>query len=294
MAHSSSVVGAAVAAIIAASLNSTVAAAADDDGAGLAEVVVTARYKQEALQTIPIAITALSSDDIEMRSLKTVDDLGLAVPNAYFRQPVSNFGPTQTIGLRGLIQGDFNYAFEPTVGIYIDDVYHGTLTGSSMDLSDIERIEVLRGPQGTLFGKNTMGGAVRLITKQPQGDGSGSIEATYGQRDRIDVRAVGDWAIVPDKLFARAVGVSRQQDGYGRYLDFTCEMVRRGTPQLAGIGDGLGADGPDMGNAPDPVAVGSPADNALSFPQTIDPRQGSNCELGKQGGSESQGVRLAR
>jgi iron complex outermembrane receptor protein len=282
-----------VAAAVAATLGMAPAFADEESAtAGLQEVVVTARYRAEDLQTIPIAITALSADDIELRSLKSVDDLGLAIPNAYFRQPVSNFGPTQTIGLRGLIQVDFNYAFEPTVGIYIDDVYHGTLTGSSMDLTDLERVEVLRGPQGTLFGKNTMGGAVRLISKKPQGDGTGSVEAIYGQRDRVDVRAVGDWALVPEKLFARVVGVSRRQAGYGKRLDFTCEMIRRGTPQLAGIGDGLGA-GPTPGSAPVAVAVGSAADNSFSFPQVIDPRAGTGCALGSLGGSASQGARLA-
>jgi iron complex outermembrane recepter protein len=282
-----------VAAAVAASLAASPAFAQEEGAGPLTEVVVTARYKAEDLQTIPIAITALTADDIEVRSLKTVDDLGLSIPNAYFRQPVSNFGPTNTIGLRGLIQVDFNYAFEPTVGIYIDDVYHGTLTGSSMDLTDIERIEVLRGPQGTLFGKNTMGGTVRLVSKKPQGDGTGYIEATYGQRDRIDVRAGGDWALVPDKLFARVSAVSRQQDGYGKFLDFTCDMIRKGTPQLAGIGDGLGADGADADTLPDAVAVGSAADNNFAFPSAIDPRQGSGCELGKQGGSKSEGARLA-
>ncbi|HVY80134.1 MAG TPA: TonB-dependent receptor [Steroidobacteraceae bacterium] len=283
-----------VAAAVAASLGS-VAVQAQESAAALQEVTVTARYREENLQTTPLAITAFSGEDIEMRSLKTVDDLGVAIPNAYFRQPVSNFGPTQTIGLRGLIQVDFNYAFEPEVGLYIDDVYHGTLTGSSLDLTDIDRVEVLRGPQGTLFGKNTMGGAIRLISKKPQGDGTGSIEAIYGQRDRVDVRATGDWSIVPDKVFARISAVSRRQDGYGKRLDFTCEMKRRGTPQLAGIGDGLAADGttgPRDGQ-PDVVAAGSPADNAFAFPQVIDERQGNGCALGSLGGTSSHGARLA-
>ncbi len=170
-----------------------------------------------------------------------VSDLGATIPNAFIRQQNSNFGPTQTIGMRGVIQTDFTYAFEPAVGIYIDDIYHGTLTGSTMDLLDLERVEVLRGPQGTLFGINTMGGAVRLISKKPQGDGSGYVDATYGSRSRIDVKAVGDFSLIDDKLFARVSGISRRQDGYGQHLDFTCEMIRRGTPQLAGLGDGLGA-----------------------------------------------------
>ncbi len=265
---SASVMAATVACVLA-----TPALGQDAEESGLSEVVVTARYRAENLQTTPIAITALGTEELEIRSLKTVDDLGLAIPNAYFRQPVSNFGPTQTIGLRGAIQVDFNYAFEPTVGLYIDDVYHGTLTGSSMDLSDIERVEVLRGPQGTLFGKNTMGGAVRLITKKPQGDGTGSLEVIAGDRDRIDVRAVGDWALIQDKLFARVVGMSRKQEGYGQRLDFTCEMVRRGTPQLAGIGDGLGADGPDADFDPDPATPPGPGSVPdIAFPQTINPR----------------------
>jgi len=230
----------------------------------LEEVVVTARYRTENLQTIPIAITALSSDDLEQRNLQNVDDLGLTIPNAYFRQPISNFGPTETIGIRGLTQVDFNYAFQPTVGVYVDDAYHGTLTGSSMDLVDLERVEVLRGPQGTLFGINTMGGAIRLITKKPQGDDTGYVEATYGERNEVDLKAVGDFSLVPDALFLRISGVSKRVDGYGADLDFTCEMNLLGTPQLAG-----------------------------TLPGSINPRQGNGCARWGYGGDERQGVRAA-
>jgi iron complex outermembrane receptor protein len=261
----------------------------------LQEVVVTARYREENLQTTPLAITALSVDQLEQRSLTNVDEVGLAIPNAFMRPPVSNFGPTQTIGLRGIIQTDFSYAFEPAVGVYIDDVYHGTLTGSSMDLLDLERLEVLRGPQGTLFGKNSLGGAIRLVSKKPQGDNTGSVEATYGQYNRIDVKAVGDFALIPDTAFVRVVGLSRRRDGYGKRLDFTCEMKQRGTPQLAGIGDGVGADGSAGGaldGNPDTVAVGSVADNNFAFPQSIDPQQGNGCELGSLGGQSSNAARV--
>jgi len=262
---------------------------------GLQEVTVTARYREENLQTTPLAITALSVNALEERSLTNVDDIGLAIPNAFMRPPVSNYGPTETIGLRGVIQTDFSYAFEPAVGVYIDDVYHGTLTGSSMDLLDLDRVEVLRGPQGTLFGKNSLGGAIRLVSKKPQGDNTGSVEVTYGQYDRIDVRAVGDFALVQDKLFMRVVGSSRQRDGWGKRLDFTCEMKRRGTPQLAGIGDGIGADGTAGGaldGKPDFVAAGSKADNDFSFPQAVDPQQSNGCELGKLGGESSNAARV--
>jgi iron complex outermembrane recepter protein len=280
-----------VAGVAAALAHAPVSAQEEDP---LQEIVVTARYKQENLQTTPLAITALSADALEVRNLTNVDDIGLAIPNAFFRQPVSNFGPTQTIGLRGIIQTDFSYAFEPAVGVYIDDVYHGTLTGSSMDLLDLERVEVLRGPQGTLFGKNSLGGAIRLISRKPQGDNTGSVEATYGQFQRLDVRAVGDFALVPDKAFVRVVGLSRRRDGFGKRLDFTCEMKQRGTPQLAGIGDGVGADGSAGGaldGNPDNVAVGSPADNNFAFPQAVDPQMGNGCEVGSLGGEQAHAAR---
>src|SRR5882672_646112 len=271
-------------------------------GAGLEEILVTARYREENVQTTPISISAFSGDELEVRSIENVQDIGQVVPNAYFRRNTSNFGPNNTIGLRGLNQVDFSYAFEPTVGVYIDDVYHSTITGSDMDLIDLQRVEVLRGPQGTLFGKNSIGGAIRLISKKPQGDNTGSVQATFGDYDRLDVKGVGDFALVPDKVFLRVVGTSKRQEGYGESLDFTCEMIRRGTPQLAGIGDGLGfggttADGPDFDSEPDllpPVAVpvGSAADNAFSFPAPRDITQDGTCELGKLGGTSSQAGRL--
>src|SRR3569833_4199739 len=229
-----------VAAAVAATLGSTAAYAQEDEG--LQEVTVTARYKQENLQTTPLAITARSVEALQERNLTNVNDIGLAIPNAFMRPPVSNYGPTQTIGLRGIIQTDFSYAFEPAVGVYIDAVYHGTLTGSSMDLLDLERVEVLRGPQGTLFGKNSLGGAIRLISKEPKGDDTGQLELTYGTSHRLDLRGGYDFKLT-DNLFARLTGVSKQIDGYEDVLDFTCQMKQYGTPQLAGNTDGLGSDG---------------------------------------------------
>ena len=261
-------------------------------------------------------------DDLELRSIESVEDIGLVVPNAYFRRNASNFGPNNTIGLRGLNQVDFSYAFEPTVGVYIDDVYHSTITGSDMDLVDLERVEVLRGPQGTLFGKNSLGGAIRLISKAPQGDDTGMVQVVVGDYDRLDLKGIGDFALVPEKLFLRVVGVLKEQEGYGASLDFTCEMIRRGTPELAGIGDGLGFGGvgpdnsvllpplppppppapptgprPDFDTLPDllppiPVPVGSAADNAFSLPAARNITQDGTCELGKLGGTSSDAGRF--
>ena len=301
---------------VAASFGTGAVALAQD--AGLEEIIVTSRYREENIQTTPISISAFSGDDLDMRSIENVEDIGLVVPNAYFRRNASNFGPNNTIGLRGLNQVDFSYAFEPTVGVYIDDVYHSTITGSDMDLVDLERVEVLRGPQGTLFGKNSLGGAIRLISKAPQGDDTGTVQVVVGDYDRLDVKGIGDFALVPEKLFLRVVGVLKEQEGYGASLDFTCEMIRRGTPQLAGIGDGLGfggvgpdnsvllpplpppaTGGPrnDFDTLPDllpPIAVpvGSAADNAFSLPAARNITQDGTCELGKLGGTSSDAGRF--
>src|SRR5689334_2155217 len=117
---------------------------------GLEEVVVTARYREENLQQTPIAISAITADDIEQRGFTTSSDIAYSVPNASFRPAQQAFGNTQTAFIRGIGQNDFNFAFEPGVGIYVDDVYYPTTMASQFDLLDLERVEVLRGPQGTL------------------------------------------------------------------------------------------------------------------------------------------------
>ena len=266
-------------------------AAEGGGGGALGEVIVTARYRQENLQQTPLAISAFTGATLGQRSLDNVDTLGNVVPNAYIRPN----GAAPTIGIRGVIATDFIYATEPAVGVYIDDVYFGTLVGSAFDLVDVDRVEVLRGPQGTLFGKNSLGGAVRVVSKKPQGDGSLYAEGTYGSLNRLDFRAGFDIALVKDELFLRATGVSKYRKGYITRLDFTCQMIKEGTPQLAGIGDGVvgwdpaangGAGGPIMGTP------GSAADNAFSFP-SIRPANGKDCTLGTERGEDKRGGRLA-
>jgi iron complex outermembrane receptor protein len=199
----------------------------------LDEVIVTAQFREQNLQDTPIAITAVSGELLEEKGLTNVTDLGLVIPNAAIRQQGSFSGPTPQIGMRGVSTSDFIYTSDPGVGVYIDDVYQGSLTGSAMDLLDLERVEVLRGPQGTLFGKNSLGGAIRLISKAPKGDNTGMLEATYGTSNRLDLKGSYDFALA-DNVFMRITGVSKKIDGYGEVLDFTCQMRVNGTPQLAG------------------------------------------------------------
>jgi iron complex outermembrane recepter protein len=209
------------------------AESASSEETTLDEVIVTAQFRRENLQDTAIAITAVSGEQLESQGLTNVEDLGLVIPNASIRPQGSFSGPTAQIGMRGVLTSEFIYTTDPGVGIYIDDVYHGSLTGGAIDLLDLERVEVLRGPQGTLFGKNSLGGAIRLISKAPQGNDTGNIEATYGTSNRLDLRGSYDFAMT-EKLFVRVTGVSKRIDGYQDVLDFPCQMRVNGTPALAG------------------------------------------------------------
>jgi iron complex outermembrane recepter protein len=233
-----------------------------DQNGALQEVVVTARFRSENLQSTPISITALTAEDLQQQQLQNVNDIGATVPNAYFREPTSNFGPTETIGLRGFTQTDFDYGFQPTVGFYIDDLYQGSLTGSSFDLADIERVEVLNGPQGTLFGMNSIGGAIRLITQRPKDDTEASVQLTYGEKHRLEFVGVFNTALIDHVLDIRVVGVSRSEDSIGHYLDYTCSMK----------------------------AQGQPVSTYGTLPQSASTQQG--CELGGLGGFNHQQARV--
>jgi iron complex outermembrane receptor protein len=202
---------------------------------GIEEVVVTARYREESLQVSPLAVTAISADEIDARSFTSSADIGYNIPNASFRPAQAAFGNTMTAFIRGIGQNDFDFAFEPGVGVYIDDVYHPTTMGSMMDLMDLERVEVLRGPQGTLFGRGSLGGAIRLVSKKPAGDNTGNIQITAGEFDRVDVRASYDFALA-DNLYARVSGMSKSRSGYQDRIDFACaNPAQAGTlPNLLG------------------------------------------------------------
>ena len=255
---------------------------------GLPEITVTARFRAENLQSTPLAITAVSGQTLELRGLQKLQDIGNVAPNVYMRTQGTQEGPTPAIGIRGVLTTDFSFSGEPGVAVYIDDSYFGTLLGSSLELLDLERIEVLRGPQGTLFGKNALGGAIRAVSKKPQGDNSGYVQATYGAYDRLDFKGAFDYALVEDKLFLRVTGLANRRDGAQKIVDFTCDMIAQGTPQLAGIGDGIGADGSaglGFDGRVDQVAVGSAADNDFFLPKTVPgASEKNNCRIGRAGG----------
>jgi iron complex outermembrane recepter protein len=236
----------------------------DEVRVGLEEIIVTARFREENLQRTPVAITAVLGEELTAMGFTNMSEMGRAVPNAYFRQGASPWGRSNQVFIRGVGQGDFQFTQEPRTATYIDDVYYASVFGSVFDLLDLQQVEVLRGPQGTLFGRNAMGGAIRIVSKKPEGGGTGNLEATFGDFDRVDLRGSFDQTLVEDKLFLRVSGVSKHRDGYQQQLDFTCAMIAQGTPQLAGLGDGVVGWTPGVG--PIMGAPNSAADNAFSFP----------------------------
>jgi iron complex outermembrane receptor protein len=200
----------------------------------IGEIVVTATRQATNLQDTPIAITAVTADVLEERGITGVGELTSLVPNAQFRRTQGAFGPGVSASIRGVGQADTSLAVEPAVAFYLDDVYYPLLLGSNFDLLDIDHIEVLRGPQGTLFGRNSLAGAVNIVSRQPSTtEFSGQAQLTFGAYDRRELRG-GLNLPLNDQLALSLSGLSKKRTGYQRVLDFTCEMNRRGTPELAG------------------------------------------------------------
>ena len=195
------------------------------------EIIVTAQFRKQNLQQTPIAITAVSGAMLEARSQVTIADVAAQAPSVTLKPNSANYGSSLAANIRGVGQFDFHPALEPGVGVYVDDVYYSTLTGSILDLLDLDRVEVLRGPQGTLAGKNSIGGAIKLYSKRPKGDNSGFASITLGSSNRVDLRGAVDLGLAPD-LSVRVTGVSRSQDGYISRLDYGCVHPGQGIPAL--------------------------------------------------------------
>ncbi|WP_172593031.1 TonB-dependent receptor [Altererythrobacter sp. B11] len=211
---------------------------AQERRAELPEIVVTAQFREQALQDVPIAISAVNSEELEQRSVRTVLDIAESVPNVEMTSGGSGYGAnTNQAFIRGLGQLDFLTTFEPRVGFYVDDVYYATTYGSVFDVADLERVEVLRGPQGTLFGRNSVGGAIRLISKKPRGDNSGSVEITAGSRNRYQLRGIYDLGI-SQGLALRVVGSAKGQNGQVTRLDYRCVYPQYGNANVGGVGQG--------------------------------------------------------
>ena len=164
--------------------------AAVDDG-GIGAIVVTAQKRSENIQDVPIAISAVSNAYLESRGVDSIDKLGTIAPNVKIERAPSSKTISQ-IAIRGSVTINPAITWEPAVGLYLDGVYIAKAQGSIFDVADLERVEVLRGPQGTLYGRNALAGAVNLVTKKPSGELGGSAEVTYGSFNEWKFRGVLD------------------------------------------------------------------------------------------------------
>jgi iron complex outermembrane receptor protein len=189
---------------------------------GLQEIIVTARKVRENQQDTPVAITALSGGALEERQIFQTDKLTQVVPNLQFgtNAPLAGNNSSSQVFIRGIGQTDPTSTVDPGVGMYIDDVYIGSAVGARMELRDISNVQVLRGPQGTLFGRNTIGGAILLSTTDPGDEFGGTLRGGFGSDSLFNGFAAVD---VPlgDTLKARFTAGRRKQDGYVTRTDGT-------------------------------------------------------------------------
>ena len=175
------------------------------------EVIVTAERREANLQDVPISITSFSAADLESYQVDTLGDLQALVPNLSLHVGDAN---NAVVYIRGVGQIDSIAFFEPGVGIYLDEVYLGRAQGAFLDVLDVERIEVLRGPQGSLYGRNTVGGAVKYVSAAATDELSVKLSATVGDYDQLDYRASLSGPIVADRLSGRLTVAYLSRDGY--------------------------------------------------------------------------------
>jgi iron complex outermembrane receptor protein len=182
------------------------------DDKGLGEIVVTAQRRSQNLQDVPIAVSAFSSAELDTKQLRSTLDLTRLVPNLVGTSNVG-IGSANTYFIRGLGNTESIATFDPPVGTYVDDVYVSRQNANNFAFFDIDRIEVLRGPQGTLFGRNTTGGAINVIMKKPSDTLGGYAEASYGRYDEVRGRASIDLPL-SNKLLTKFSAFGVRSDGY--------------------------------------------------------------------------------
>lgn len=189
---------------------------------GLEEIMVTARRVRENLQDTPIAVTAFAGQLLEERQIFKTDQLDQVVPNLQFSNnaPLAGNNSSSQVFIRGIGQSDPTSTVDPGVGLYIDDVYIGNAVGGTLDFRDIASVQVLRGPQGTLFGRNTIGGAILITTTEPGDEFGATIKAGLGSDNLIDGFLAVDAPFAETFKSRFSFGI-RQQDGYVTRTDGT-------------------------------------------------------------------------
>ncbi|MET0371337.1 MAG: TonB-dependent receptor plug domain-containing protein [Sphingobium sp.] len=190
-----------------------VAAAVGPATGGLEEIVVTARRISENLQDVPVAITIYSGETLQRQNALRLSDIARTTPGLNIREANSN-PAASTIALRGQVQTDVLATLDPSVGTYVDGLYWARAYGFNSNLLDLQSVQVLKGPQGTLFGRNTTGGAILVQTNDPDFSGiSGLVSGTYGRFDERSATGIVNLPIVNDRIAVRAAVQRYLRDG---------------------------------------------------------------------------------
>ncbi len=190
------------------------------------DVVVTARRREETLKDVPVSVSALGAERLEETGATDITALQQQTPNATV-QVARGSNSTLISFIRGIGQQDPLWGFEPGVGLYVDDVYVARPQGAVLDIFDIQRIEVLRGPQGSLYGRNTVGGAIKYVTSRLDPDSPElTLRGAYGSYNQVDLLAQGSMPVT-DKLRIGGAIASYNRDGYGENLNTGAEHYNK-------------------------------------------------------------------
>src|SRR5262245_53933581 len=197
----------------------------------LQEVVVTAQKREQNIQNVPIAITAFTADTLQSKGIGDIHALSNLTPNVNLDSgaPFSGDSSVLSASIRGIGQDDFAFNLNPGVGVYLDGVYLARTIGSNLSLLDVDRVEILKGPQGTLFGANTIGGAISIVTHTPGSEARFIGTATGGEYNRRDVGFTADIPITENVLSSISVS-SQNQTGWVKVVPYPTSTPMGASP----------------------------------------------------------------
>lgn len=210
--------GAALAAIGASPVMAQETAGSEGPAAAVEDIVVTAQRREQRLQDVPLAVSAFSMESLEDGKVESLLNLDGKVPNVVLA-PVGAYPFASAFYIRGLGYADVESSFEPSVGVELDGVYLSRNVGAVQDFFDIGGVTILRGPQGTLYGRNTIGGVVSVQSRRPSFDFGARAQATFGSNGRQELRAGVEGALIEDKLAGKFSFLTKTYDGYIKNYD---------------------------------------------------------------------------
>lgn len=212
------------------------AGATPAEDSGIVDIVVTARKRSESMQAVPIAISAVASEQLQQRDVQSVMDLSSIVPNFQAPKNTVSFAAPQFY-LRGAGRANNNWNAENAVAVFVDDIYLQSTAAAYVDQIDFERVEVLRGPQGTLYGRNATVGAIKFVPRKPDlQDIKASGSVTFGSRNRIDVKGNISIPLIEDKLAIKLDAYRTANDGYMKQVDASNRVVKDDISKLLHYG----------------------------------------------------------